>query len=525
MRSWAIVGVGLLSAGALWAPPADACMGIFSPLDTSRPPTQTRPTVKLRAGEMKVVVARDGDKTTLTLASEVRGPLRKFAMMIPVPGKLSRKQVRVLKNDALAELFAATAPVVDELNDPNPCPQPKSALEDVLSSRGVGIGSLGTANMGAGGRSGARASDYGVKVEQHIQVGGYDLAVLKATNAEGLGAWLRRFRYDVPGDVQALMGDYLEHGWRFVVARVNFKKLAKRPVDMLLFVLTKDGLSSVKGRLVKRLPTGVEVPGFAATSLDGLHRAVLERHLKAGKEAVVLEYSGPPRDKKQVSETVYGGYGDIGLRGRGGGIGASSTTRLSWRPVKTRKLASLGARWVNKKQPLWVTRYRVRFVGDPVEDLTLLPTAEQDRFEVRYLAHKPWQPPGAAIAGSGLGTIGGSRAAPKVPDDLCKAGREYLTALGPRIDKQVASVVDLTGWSVPDVKGRMGSLVTLEPPPPPPPPAEPPPPPAAEPPKPVKAPPRAMSVAETSSSGWRWGLGLFGFLALLVVVGRVQRGR
>jgi hypothetical protein len=548
-----LVVAALVVATASWSAPADACMA-FVPYQFKK---KTEAVGKLEQGVMKVAVARHDRRTTLTLSNEVKGELRRFALMIPIPTKVKKKQVKVLKTGGLEELLAATAPEVSFSVDPDPCPKPASEAENKAADLLGALGSARSSSALEGAGSGMRASDYGVKVEQHIQVGGYDIAVLNAKDADGLARWLRKFKYDVPDDVQALMGDYLEHGWRFLVTRVNLKKLAKErfsslrplqiafdsdelvlpirlaavsakaPVHMAVVVLTKDGMATVKGRLVKRMPTDARVPAFVRGDLDEVHAAVVSQQSAGSKEAVLLEFAGELPKTKNVRETVVGSIGR-GYRGGIGGLGglggnvAGPGGQYTRRPVSPVKIASLGAPWLAKGEPLFVTRYRVRVEGDPVEDLVFQGSRDKESFRVRYQATQPWQPPGASInLGGGLGHIGAGGQPPKVPDDLCEAGRDYLLTLGPRMDEEIDTIAKLTGWRVADVKRRVGSYVTLEPPPPPPPPPEPPPKAAKK----KRPKPKPVTVAEAKSSSWRWGLGLLLGLAALVLFGRWQRGR
>ena len=51
---------------------------------------------ELTSGASKVVMVRDGNRTVLTLANDVEGSVKDFAVVIPVPEVLSEEDVRVL---------------------------------------------------------------------------------------------------------------------------------------------------------------------------------------------------------------------------------------------------------------------------------------------------------------------------------------------------------------------------------------------------------------------------------------------
>src|SRR5690606_29831225 len=137
------------------------------------------------------------------------------------------------------------------------------------------------------------------------------------------GAWLRRFKYDVPPEVEALMGDYLEQGTRFLVVRVHLKKLLRgeiqrlrplkieyqsdelvlpvrmaavgrdTPSEFLFFALASEGLMAVSSHTAVRMPSQQEVPHFVASELADVHAEALKKKASEHSEAVaLLEFSG-----------------------------------------------------------------------------------------------------------------------------------------------------------------------------------------------------------------------------------------
>src|SRR5438045_3606261 len=43
----------------------------------------------------QVIMARDGDRTVISMANDYQGPLNEFALVVPVPTVLQREQVHV----------------------------------------------------------------------------------------------------------------------------------------------------------------------------------------------------------------------------------------------------------------------------------------------------------------------------------------------------------------------------------------------------------------------------------------------
>src|SRR6267142_6307787 len=76
----------------------------------------------------KVVIARDGDRTVLTMSSDFRGDPKEFAVVIPVPVVLAKGQVHIGDSTAVTHLDDYSVPRLVEYTDPNPCPEPNDAL-------------------------------------------------------------------------------------------------------------------------------------------------------------------------------------------------------------------------------------------------------------------------------------------------------------------------------------------------------------------------------------------------------------
>src|ERR1700751_2084501 len=78
---------------------------------------------KLFNKSSKVVLARDGNTTALTMASDYEGEPKEFAVVIPVPTFIERKQIGVVEMKTIDHLDAFTAPRLVEYHDPDPCSQ------------------------------------------------------------------------------------------------------------------------------------------------------------------------------------------------------------------------------------------------------------------------------------------------------------------------------------------------------------------------------------------------------------------
>ena len=76
---------------------------------------------KLFNKSSKVVLARDGNTTAITMASDYQGEPKEFAVVIPVPTFIERKQIGVVEMKTIDHLDAFTAPRLVEYRDEDPC--------------------------------------------------------------------------------------------------------------------------------------------------------------------------------------------------------------------------------------------------------------------------------------------------------------------------------------------------------------------------------------------------------------------
>ena len=76
---------------------------------------------KLFNKSSKVVLARDGNTTAITMANDYQGEPKEFAVVIPVPTFIERKQIGVVEMKTIDHLDAFTAPRLVEYHDEDPC--------------------------------------------------------------------------------------------------------------------------------------------------------------------------------------------------------------------------------------------------------------------------------------------------------------------------------------------------------------------------------------------------------------------
>ncbi len=375
----------------------------------------------------KVVLARSGSRTAITMSSDVSGNPREFALVIPVPSTVQRDQVRVIQSATVEHLDEYTVPRLVEYYDPDPC-QPLEPAR--LRSLAV------PAPMAAPPERAAT----GVRVEAEYSVGEYDIQVLSAQDSGGLLAYLNSRNYQIPDGAAPVIGSYLRQRMQFFVAKVNMARVttqpggktflrpiqveydspkfmlpirlgtvnARGPQDMVVLALTERGRVETTNYRTQRMPTGTDIPVALKSDFSRFYRAVFDRQVEdTGGTATFLEYAW-----------------DLG-----------NCDPCSSRPMSQDELRELGATWTSRSRfgGAFITRLHVRYDRDHFpEDLALQETADRESYQARYVMHHTFDGPAA-----------------------CDAGRRYTAGLPERFRKEARNVLELTNWSYDDLKLRM----------------------------------------------------------------------
>jgi len=390
-------------------------------------------------------MVRDGDKNVVTMASDFQSGVDEFAMVVPVPEVLRRKQIHVMDRAILQHLDAYSAPRLVEYFDADPC---RVVMYDMA---------MEAATPRVGLRAGARkrAKSLGVTIEAQYTVDEYDILILSAAESRGLVTWLTENGYRVPDGAGPVVASYLRQGMRFFVAKVNRKNYRKagysylRPLqiaythrkfmlpirlgtvnakakqELFIYALTRKGRVETTNYRTIKLPTDVEIPvyikeedGFADFYRD-MFRTQVD---KARGRAVFLEYAW---DMNWCDSCAAD-------------------------PLTNRELRELGVFWVDAKgrgnaRPMtrprprgadvYITRLHLSYDRERFpEDLRFQVTDNRENFQGRYIVRHPWE---------------GS------PED-CKAARRYFDKTLPRRRKEEAkNLAKLTGRRLRDIRKRI----------------------------------------------------------------------
>lgn len=391
----------------------------------------------------KVVIAHDGDRNVMTMASDYQGESKDFAIVIPVPVLITKEQVHITENALIDHLDAYTAPRLVEYYDEDPCAS--------LRTRVYALPAAPSAAIAAASRG---APSLGVKIEAQYTVGEYDIVILSATQSNGLQTWLTREGYRIPKSATAVLESYIKQDMKFFVAKVNltehqrlgFQFLrpiqvayqsprfmlpirlgtvnADSPQELFIFALSPKGRIETTNYRTVKIPSNVDVPLYTKQDFGPFYKAMFETQVaKENMRTVFLEYSW-----------------NLGF-----------CDPCSADPIPNDKLIELGAYWlVSGAEPgapiapsypypysrpgtTFVTRLHVRYDREHFpEDLQLQETSNSENFQGRYVMHHPW-------AG----------------EAKCAAGEAYRRSLPQRFSREAENLAILTSWDVPSIHGRM----------------------------------------------------------------------
>jgi hypothetical protein len=393
----------------------------------------------------QVVIARDGERTILTMANDFQGAVKDFAMVVPVPVAIKKEQVHVGKRTAIEKLDAFSQPRLVEYFDPDPCAPQRREMEDRVirpqaSAPAPGIAKKSTGNLG-------------VTVEDSFKVNEYQILILSAKESNGLETWLRGNGYNLPTGANKLLAPYIKQNLKFFVAKIDLKEFNKiggkvlRPLqiayqspkfmlpirlgtinargeqDLVVYVLSPKGQVELTNYRTVKVPTGTAIPEYIKSEFGDFYKATFQKvYEQEQKKVAFLEYawdvsncdpcsSEPPTPAELKEAGVF--WIDNG----------SSPSGLV--PPNFRRRGSSGN--------TFITRLHVRYTRDKFpEDLMFQETGNQENFQGRYVMNHPFK-----------GNLS------------CEAGKKYRQALRPRLEKEASNLANLTGWSIRQINTKI----------------------------------------------------------------------
>jgi len=388
----------------------------------------------------KVIIARDGNRTIMTMANDFQGEPKEFAVVIPVPTRITRDQIHVGDQRAIDHLDAFTAPRLVEYFDDDPCEL------RMMKESAMGAAAAPTAMD----QSRQNSRRLGVTIEATYTVGEYDILILSAQDSGGLETWLRQNGYRIPAGASAVLGSYIKQNMRFFVARVNLAEQqrlgftylrplqvayespkfmlpirlgtvnANGPQELFIYTLTRTGRVETTNYRTVKIPTDTEVPAFLKQEFPRFYTAMFDEQVRReNMTAVFLEYAW----------------------------GMAWCDPCAADPLTNDELAKLGVFWtggvdastgVRRPMPspaanVYVTRLHVRYDRDRFpEDLVFQETGNRENFQGRFIIRHAWT--GAAT---------------------CGRADEYRRDVGQRRAQEARTLASLTGWPLADIHRKM----------------------------------------------------------------------
>jgi hypothetical protein len=398
----------------------------------------------------QVIIARNGDRTILTMANDFQGAVKDFAMVVPVPVAIKREQVHVGKRTTIAKLDAFSQPRLVEYFDPDPCTPMMDA--ERRSDSALPRPSASAPAMKKNG------GNLGVTVEDSFKVKEYDIVILSAKESNGLETWLRQNGYNIPTGASELLSPYIKQKLKFFVAKIDLKEFNKsgdkllRPLqiayqspkfmlpirlgminsrgeqDLVVYILSPKGQAELTNYRTVKIPTGTAIPTYVKKEFGSFYKAAFQKvYEREQKKVAFLEYawdtgncdpcSSEPPTPAELKEA-----GVFWLENTDSSSGNIPPSFRRVRPQGNTFITRLHVRYSRNKFP---------------EDLIFQETGNQENFQGRYVMNHPFK-----------GNLS------------CEAGKKYQQTLRPRLEKEASNLANLTGWGIRDIYRKIDFSTT-----------------------------------------------------------------
>ena len=398
----------------------------------------------------KVVMARDGNRTVITMVNDYQGDPTEFAMVIPTPVVLQESQINIGKKATVDHLDAYTAPRLVEYHDPDPCRELEYRKRDGMVQMSMAPGAPMVM---------ATEDALGVTIEAEYTIGEYDIVILSATQSDGLQTWLDREGYQVPPKARSVLASYIAQDMKFFVAKVNLEEKAKlggeflRPIqlafehdrfmlpirlgtvnakdkqDLILYTLTRKGRVESTNYRTAKIPTDMDLPLFLKSDEEfgKFYKAMYAKTAEREGPSTILEYAW---DMNWCDPCAADPLSQAQLRELGAyWVGRPDKPRIG----TNGQIVQPAPRPGGQARDAFVTRLHVRYDAESFpEDLKFQETGDRTNFQGRYVMRNPFK-----------GELN------------CEAGADYARRLQDRFETEATQLASLTGWDVNDIRNKM----------------------------------------------------------------------
>src|SRR5688572_15741755 len=387
----------------------------------------------------QVILVRDGNRNVITMYNDFKGNLKDFAMVVPVPVVLEKKDIKVVDQAIFNTLNEYSKPRLVEYYDQNPCA--RYEYDNRLQGRVSGAMS----EVVITGNGIAKRKDLGVTVEAKYLVGEYDILILSAKESSGLKTWLDESGYKIPAGADEVLEPYIKSNLKFFVVKVNEAEKKKmpgdflRPIqisftspkfmlpirlgmanadgdqDMIVYAFTKKGRIECTNYRTFSMPTSKNIPLFVKNNFGNFYANLFQHQWsKEGKAIAALEYAWDVSPKNFVK----------------------CDPCVATAPA-AQDLVQAGVWWLNRdwsdysdvneeeaySENVYFTRLHVRYNRQKFpQDLMFQVTPNKENYQARYIVTHP-----------------------ATGDFSCEEGKKYLKALKDRRAGEMEMLTYLTG--------------------------------------------------------------------------------
>ncbi len=268
---------------------------------------------KLVNNATRVALMRHGDKTVMSLQPDYQGPAEEFAMVIPVPQVLNKKDVKTLNPGLFDTLDNYSTPRMSEYWEQDPCPRP-------VKRHNYPSSMAKSSARPDDDRPMKKAEKAYVKVEAKFEVGEYDIVILSSNDGTALEKWLVKQKYRIPSGAAPYMAPYIASGMYFFVAKVNPKRAkfegnnailsplrfhftskdfalpirlgminAGKEQDIVVFVLGEERYVPSNYPHAP-IPTNIVVKNSVKKDFAGFYEGLYAKARKENEDAIITEY-------------------------------------------------------------------------------------------------------------------------------------------------------------------------------------------------------------------------------------------
>ncbi len=331
----------------------------------------------------QVAVAREADRTTITMENDYQGDPNTFALVIPVPVVLQEKDVRTVRPALFDRLDAFSAPRLVEYYEEDPCYRPEPMMD--FADDGAVMESAGA----------APEEEPKVRVEAKFDVAEYNIVILSADEAAALEKWLTQNGYSLPAGAAPILAPYVQRQSKFFAAKVDVKKLKRGP----------DGKVTLSPLQFTFAAPTFELPiRLGMINSKGLQDLIIYA-LSQDQRTVVVNYPNIfiPTDV-ELGDKLQEPFGKYYLKlfstAQDEAGGAAVLTEYAWNtgscdPCPTTPLTSDEIRELGLSSGYGVvTRLHARYSNKLFKDDFVLGLTQHDRnFQGRYIMRHPWKGP------------------------------------------------------------------------------------------------------------------------------------